>query len=74
MRACFRATECKWRNGPVDVGVLEKLRERAGYLKAATGDTPLYLFSKSGFTKGLLEAARADGRVHLVAAEEMLDA
>lgn len=64
--------ECKWRNEKVDASVLDKLRERAAYIKGATAQPPLYLFSKSGFTEGLMAQARTQGNVHLVSVEEML--
>lgn len=70
--AVAAAGECKWRNERVDVAILEKLQERAKYIKRVTAQSPLYLFSKAGFTEGLVNAARSRGNVRLVDAEEML--
>lgn len=66
--------ECKWRNEHVDVSALEKLQERARYVPGTTARTPLYLFSKSGFTEGLARAAREQGNVHLKTVDELFGA
>ncbi|MDR1014913.1 MAG: ATP-binding protein [Coriobacteriales bacterium] len=44
--------ECKWRTEKLGLDVLETLRERAG-LFPDFSEKHLYLFSRSGFTKGL---------------------
>lgn len=66
--------ECKWRNEPVNVSVLQKLQERVRYIQGTTAQSPQYLFSKSGFTKGLIDAARKQPNVHLVSVAEMFGA
>lgn len=56
--------ECKWTNEKVDVGVLEKLAGRSKlfhYHKVY-----LYLFAKSGFTKGCIDKAKGLGNAMLV--------
>ena len=62
--------ECKWTNDKVDLGVLETLVERSSlfYFKR----THLYLFSKSGFTKGCIDRAAELGNVSLVSYGDML--
>ena len=56
--------ECKWTNEKVDAGVLEKLAGRSKlfhYHKVY-----LYLFAKSGFTKGCIDKAKGLGNAMLV--------
>lgn len=56
--------ECKWTNEKVDLGVLETLVKRCGLFNYK--NTHLYLFSKSGFSKGCTEEAGKMGNVTLV--------
>lgn len=61
--------ECKWRNEPVGADVVETLDERGTLVGASL---PMrYLFSKTGFTKGCEDLARADGRLRLVTLRDM---
>lgn len=62
--------ECKWTNEKVDQKVLETLVERSHLFKYTT--SCLYLFSKSGFTKGCSELAKKLGNVYLVTFDEMM--
>ena len=61
--------ECKWTNEKVDLGVLETLKERSKLFSYK--NTYLYLFSKSGFTKGCIDKANEMGNVTLVSYEDM---
>lgn len=62
--------ECKWTRERVDLPVLETLLHRSGLFPYE--HVHLYLFSRSGFTKGCVEKAESRGNVSLVAYEEML--
>ena len=62
--------ECKWRNEQTDAGVLETLLERARIFRYT--HKYLYLFSKSGFTKGCEDRAKELGCVSLVDYQDML--
>ncbi len=62
--------ECKWQNDNVDTGVLNTLIRRSQLFHYS--NVSLYLFSKSGFTKGCIEAASKDSRIHLVTYEDIL--
>ena len=62
--------ECKWRNEQTDAGVLETLLERTRIFRYT--HKHLYLFSKSGFTKGCVERAKELGCVSLVDYSAML--
>lgn len=62
--------ECKWTNEKVDVGALETLVKRSQLFHYE--NTQLYLFAKSGFTKGCIEAASRSGNVALVTYEDIL--
>ena len=56
--------ECKWTAGKVDTGVLETLANRSRLFHYQ--NVHLYLFGKSGFTKGCMERAEEMGNVSLV--------
>lgn len=63
--------ECKWTNEKVDAGVLEKLAGRSKlfhYHKVY-----LYLFAKSGFTKGCIDKAKGLGNAMLVTYSDIQD-
>lgn len=62
--------ECKWTNEKVDLVVLETLIERSKLFSYAK--VQLYLFSKSGFTKGCIDRAAALGNVTLVGFEDII--
>ena len=61
--------ECKWRNEPVDVDVLDTLVRR-GVLLGAPIDR-YYLFSKTSFSAACQTKATGMGNVELVALEGM---
>ncbi len=56
--------ECKWTNEKVDLGVLKILAKRSRLFSYK--NKHLYLFSKSGFTKGCIDEANSMGNVTLV--------
>ena len=62
--------ECKWTNEKVDLGVLETLAERSKLFRQTKKQ--LYLFAKTGFTKGCADKAAELGSVVLVKYEDML--
>ena len=62
--------ECKWTNEKVDLGVLETLIKRSNLFSYV--NVHLYLFSKSGFTKGCIDKANELGNVSLVPYSDML--
>lgn len=62
--------ECKWTNEKVDLGVLETLVRRSHLFHYTK--TKLYLFAKSGFTKGCMDMASELGNVVLVTYEDIL--
>lgn len=45
--------ECKWRNEPLDLSVVNKLQQKADIFKAQRENTWYVLFSKSGFTESV---------------------
>lgn len=62
--------ECKWTNEKVDLAVLETLVKRSSLFHYS--DVRLYLFAKTGFTKGCIDAAKAMGNVVLVTYADIL--
>ena len=64
--------ECKWRQEPVDVGVLETLVNRSRLFHYSKVE--LYLIAKIGFTSGCMEQAEQMGNVHLVTYQDILNA
>lgn len=64
--------ECKWTNEKVDLGVLETLLQRSKLFPYQK--VQLFLFSKSGFTKGCMDQAKKLGNVTLVTYADILAA
>lgn len=62
--------ECKWTNEKADLGVLEKLIERAGIFPYT--EKHFFLFSRSGFTKGCIEKAEKLKNVSLISFKDMV--
>ena len=62
--------ECKWRNEPVDTGILEQLKEKADVMCKSREETYYALFSKSGFTESLKK--EASGHVILISLDTLL--
>lgn len=70
------AGECKWQKAPLGTAVLERLRENVAKSDYYAGSSPedvfLFLFSRSGFTGELREAAEGSPRVRLLGPAELL--
>ena len=62
--------ECKWTNEKIDLGVLETLVQRSKLF--AYKNVHLFLFAKSGFTKGCIDKAAELGNVTLVTYADIL--
>lgn len=62
--------ECKWTSEKVDTGVLDTLAERSKLFSFT--NIYLYLFAKTGFSKGCLDKATELGNVELVCFEERI--
>lgn len=62
--------ECKWTNEKADISVLETLAKRSRLF--AYKNIHLYLFSKSGFSKGCVDEAKIMGNVTLVGYEDIV--
>lgn len=63
--------ECKWTNEKVDIGVLEKLAEKSKLFHYR--NISLYLFAKTGFTKGCAERVKEMGNVEMVTFQDMIN-
>ncbi|MDY2628674.1 MAG: ATP-binding protein [Lachnospiraceae bacterium] len=63
--------ECKWTNEKVDLGVLETLKKRSGLFHHR--NVSLYLFSRTGFTSGCIDAANEAGNVRLITYHDVLN-
>ncbi len=63
--------ECKWTNEKADLGVLETLAKRSRLFSYE--NVHLYLFSKSGFTKGCIDEANKMGNVTLVSYKDIIE-
>ena len=59
--------ECKWMNEKADLSILNTLIERSNLFSYKKKH--IFLFSKSGFTKGCINKAREYGNVSLVSYE-----
>jgi uncharacterized protein len=62
--------KCKWTNENVDTGVLDTLVERSKLFSFT--NVYLYLFAKTGFSKGCIDKARGLGNVGLVTFDKMM--
>lgn len=62
--------ECKWTNERVDAAVLDTLVERSELFHYT--NVHLYLFAKTGFTKGCEDKANQMGNVTMIKFEDML--
>lgn len=62
--------ECKWTNEKVDTAVLDMLAERSTLFSYT--NVYLYLFAKTGFTKGCIDKAKELGNVELITFDEMM--
>jgi len=62
--------ECKWTNENVDTGVLDTLVERSKLFSFT--NVYLYLFAKTGFTKGCIDKAKELGNAELVTFDDMM--
>lgn len=62
--------ECKWTNEKIDLSVLETLVQRSELF--AYKNVHLFLFAKSGFTKGCIDKATELGNVSLVTYADIL--
>ena len=65
--------ECKWRKELLDSSVLAGLREKANIFGKKQEKTYFFLFSRSGFTKALLEETRGNENVILVSLADLLE-
>lgn len=63
--------ECKWTNNKLDAGVLDSLAERSRIFHYK--NVFLYLFAKTGFTKGCMEKAKMRDNVTLTTYDEILN-
>lgn len=64
--------ECKWRNEMLDLSVLRGLKERAEVFGRKREKTFYLLFSKSGFTDGVIREAAQEDNIILVTLDEIL--
>lgn len=62
--------ECKWTNEKVETAILDTLIERSRLFHYT--NVHLYLFAKTGFTKGCIDKANTIGNVRLVTFDEMM--
>lgn len=65
--------ECKWRNEKLDLAVLYGLQKKADVFNPRRTRTWFILFSKSGFTQAVMEAAEKDENIILVDIGELME-
>lgn len=64
--------ECKWRNEKFGISIYNDL-VRKSHIIEKDKDKVYYLFSKSGFTKPLVEVAKITGNVRLIGIKELFE-
>ena len=69
----FLIGSCKFKNEAIGTDELDLMKEYAAHFTTATDTCWYYVFSKSGFTSGLLEK-QAQGAVKLVSIEQLYQA
>lgn len=57
--------ECKWRNKKLDFGVLQALKGKSALFESRAAGAWYALFSKSGFTNAVMEAAKENRHLML---------
>jgi len=62
--------ECKWTNAPVDVSLLNDLRRKGNLFSFKK--KWFWLFSKTGFTDGLISEAKNSNNIRLICFEDMI--
>ena len=62
--------ECKWTKEPVGMDTLKNLRRKSELFPYK--NKWFWLFSKTGFTDGLIEQAKKDGNIQLIRLEDMI--
>ena len=68
----YLISECKWRNEKLDIGVLRSLEKKADVFCRNREHTWFVLFSKSGFTKAVLDEAERNETLILVDLDELM--
>lgn len=64
--------ECKWRNELLDYSVLSGLRNKADTMNQKRENTRYVLFTRTGFTKAVLEEAEKSDDIILVTLDDIL--
>lgn len=65
--------ECKWKDSKIGIKELNRLKEKALFVNDKIENRYYYLFSKSGFSDGLIEIAKVDESVKLVGLREIVE-
>lgn len=60
--------ECKFTNTPIDINILNRLQDRIGLIDKKYNTEGYILFSKQGYTKGVLEAP---GNIYKITLDDM---
>jgi AAA+ ATPase superfamily predicted ATPase len=63
--------ECKWKNRETGTDVYKELKEKASVF--ADKDVHYYIFSKAGFTEGLIKESKKDDRLTLVGLDDLFN-
>ena len=66
--------ECKWRNERLDLGILQDLIGKSAIFGSRAEGAWYALFSKSGFTSTVTEAAKDDQHLMLFSTGDLLEA
>lgn len=65
--------ECKWKNEPLDYGVLQSLKKKADIFRKSRGKTWYVLFSKSGFTEAVWKEAEISDNIMLISLDDLYE-
>lgn len=63
--------ECKWRNEPINMGVINSLIEKSNIFNVP--NKHYIFFSKSGFKNDVIEFSKANDNITLISLDDMLN-
>ena len=69
----YMICECKWKNEPLDYGVLQSLKKKADIFRKSRGKTWYVLFSKSGFTEAVWKEAEISDNIMLISLDDLYE-
>ncbi|MEN8906125.1 MAG: ATP-binding protein [Clostridiales bacterium] len=64
--------ECKWKNSKMDLNEYKKIIEKLSLINADLSQIYVYLFSKSGFEKSLIDFSKSSEKIKLISISDLM--